>query len=580
MKKTLAITAILIGMASLHTMGQTQERTVRLRFIETSDVHGHFFPYNFITGKAMKGTLARASSYINKVRAQYGDNLLLLDNGDILQGQPISYWSNYVANDRPNIAAQVLNYMRYDAAAMGNHDVETGHQVYDRWIKETNCPVLGANIVNTSNGLPYIRPYQLFYRDGVKIAVLGMLTPAIPYWLNENLWQGLRFQEMVHSATQWMYRLKVVEQADIVIGLFHSGDLGGITTPEYEEDAAYRVAQQVPGFDIIFFGHDHRMHQDWVQCNDGRQVLCLDPSCFAQQVADATIELVYRDGHLADRRVMGQVVSIADEPIDEQMVAHFQPVIDEVKRYVERPIGQIQDTITTRDCFFGPSAFTDLIHNLQLQLTGADISFNAPLTFDATIQAGTITQGDMFKLYRYENQICVLRMTGEEIRRHLEMSYDQWVNTMQSPFDHIMLLDQTTQGDQQRTGFKNMTFNFDSAAGIDYEVDVTKPDGQKVRILRMSNGKKFDESRTYNVVMNSYRANGGGELLTLGAGIDQEELAGRIVSMSEMDQRHYLTQEIERMGTIDPKPNNNWRFVPANWAQPALERDRKLIFRE
>ena len=94
----------------------------------------------------------------------------------------------------------------------------------------------------------------------------------------------------------------------------------------------------------------------------------------------------------------------------------------------------------------------------------------------------------MFNLYKYENGLYVMRLTGEEIRKHLEMSYDLWANTMKSADDHLLLLDEKTYGDQQRLGFKNFSFNFDSAAGIDYEVDVTKPNGEKVKILRMSNG--------------------------------------------------------------------------------------------
>ena len=579
MKLQIILSALFLSMSATNAMAQ-EERTISLRFIETSDVHGRFFPNDPSTSKEQRGTLARANHYINKAREAYGDRLLLLDNGDILQGKPLNYWSNFVATDRPNIAAQVMNYMRYDVAAIGNHDVETGHAVFDRWIKDTHCPVVCANMVNRATGQPYISPYKLFYRDGLKIAVLGMITPAIPNWLNEKQYEGLEFREMISTAQAWMYRLRVVELADVVIGLFHSGDMGGIVTPEYEEDAAYRVAQQVPGFDIIFFGHDHRVHQDWVQCVDGNQVLCLDPSCFAQNVADATIDMVFRDGHLSDKRVNGRVVSIAQEPVDEQMVAHFKPVVDEVKQYVERPVGRFESSMAARDGFFGPSPFTDFIHNLQLKITGADVSFNAPLSATAVIPAGPVTQGDMFNLYPYENQLYVLRLTGEEIRRHLEMSYDLWVNTMTSAADHVLLIEQQTKGDQQRMGFKNMTFNFDSAAGIDYEVDLTKPNGQKVRILRLSDGRPFSEIDTYKVVMNSYRGNGGGELLTRGAGIAKEELPGRIIYQSDLDLRHYLAQEIERMGSVNPKVNANWRFVPEDWARPALQRDRQLLFRE
>ena len=122
------------------------------------------------------------------------------------------------------------------------------------------------------------------------------------------------------------------------------------------------------------------------------------------------------------------------------------------------------------------------------------------------------------------------------------------------------------------------TFNFDSACGIDYEVDLTKPDGEKVKILRMSNGEPFDEKKWYKVAMNSYRANGGGELLTQGAGIPKDSLEARVLFNTDRDQRHFLTEEIRKMGTLDPKPNNNWKFVPEAWAKPALERDRKLLF--
>ena len=160
------------------------------------------------------------------------------------------------------------------------------------------------------------------------------------------------------------------------------------------------------------------------------------------------------------------------------------------------------------------------------------------------------------------------------------MSYDLWVNTMTSPDDHIMLLSEYSKNDKQRLGFKNLAFNFDSAAGIDYEVDVTKPNGHKVRILRMSNGEPFDENKTYNVALNSYRGNGGGELLTKGAGIPADELRSRIIYESELDQRHYLTKEIEKNKVMSPQANNNWRFVPEEWTTPAILRDRKLLFGE
>lgn len=570
-----------LTIATTSVMAQ-ENKTVSLRVVETSDVHGHFFPYDFVEGQPLKGTLARVNTYVNRLRRQYGDRLLLIDNGDILQGQPTCYWSNYVVgNADENIAAQVVNYMNYDAETFGNHDVETGHAVYDKWIREVRCPMLGANIVDKETGQPYVRPYQIFVRDGVKIAVLGMLTPTIPCWLNESLWQGLEFREMVATARQWVKHIREVEHADLIFGLFHSGLSGGITMPGgIEEDASERVAREVPGFDIIFFGHDHMQHNQWVTNTEGRKVLILDPSCWALNVVDAQIELTYTNGKLTRKDIKGDVVSVRDEAIDEAMVKHFQPQIDRIKDYVSRRIGRFENTTRTRDSYFGNSAFTDFVHNLQLQISKADISFNAPLSFDSEIKAGDVTVADMFKLYRFENQLYILKLTGREIRGHLEESYDRWVNTMRSADDHLLLLNDESRGDQQRMGFRNYTFNFDSAAGIDYEVDVTKPDGQKVRILRMSNGEPFDEQKTYRVVMNSYRGNGGGELLTKGAGIPKEKIDERIIYQSPLDLRHYLMEEIERMGSVSPAPNHNWRFVPEQWTKPAAERDRKLVFGE
>ena len=555
-----------------------KNKTVRLRIIETTDVHGAFFPYDFINRKPKAGTLSRVSSYVNKLRNEPGNNVILVDNGDILQGQPTCYFYNYINTQQVNVAAELLNYMKYDAQNLGNHDVETGHAVYDKWIKELNCPVLGANIIDTKTGKPYVPPYTILQKEGVKVAILGIITPAIPNWLTEDLWEGLYFKEMVSTARYWMDYLRNNERPDVVIGLFHSGKDGGIVTEEYEENATAAVAREVPGFDIIFFGHDHLVHNEWVTDKAGNQVLIIDPSCYVRNVAEAEIELTYENGKLKKKDIKGEIVSVLNEEIDQDMMAHFETKIEQVKQYVGEKIGRFEAPIYTRESFFGNSAFTDLIHNLQLQITHADISLTAPLSFNTTIKAGDVTMADMFKLYRFENLLFVLRMTGEEVRKHLEYSYDMWTNTMTSADDHALRLNDYAQEDQQRLGFQYYTFNFDSACGIDYEVDLTKPDGQKVKILRMSNGEPFDEKKWYKVAMNSYRANGGGELLTHGAGIPQDSLDQRVVFHTERDQRHYLTEEIRRMGTINPKPNHNWKFVPEDIVGPALERDRQKLF--
>lgn len=583
MKKILTALSMVLAF-NLNAMAQ--QKTVKIRVIETSDVHGSFFPYDFITRKPKAGSLARVSSYVDSLRQTYDDKLILLDNGDILQGQPSCYYYNYVNTKAPNVAADVINYMKYDAEAFGNHDVETGHEVYDKWIKELKCPVIGANIINTKTGKPYVKPYIMLERDGIKIAILGMITPAIPNWLTQNLWSDMKFENMVTCAKKWMDYIQKNEQPDVVIGLFHSGKEGGIVTPQYEEDASLKVAKEVPGFDLVLFGHDHTRCSESIINKDGKKVVCLDPANNAISVADAEISVTVYEHQLRgktyhmlqSKNVEGKIVDVTDCPVDEKMMKTFEPQMAEIDKYVSKEIGTFKTDLYSRDSYFGSSAFNDFILNLMLQITHADIAFNAPLQFNSVIKAGSIRVSDMFNLYKYENQLYVMRLKGEEIRKHLEMSYDLWVNTMKTPEDHLLLLDDKTYGDQQRLGFKNFSFNFDSAAGIDYEVDVTKPNGSKVKILQMSNGQPFDENKWYTVAVNSYRGNGGGELLTKGAGIPKDSLDSRIIWRSKRDQRYYLMEEIEKMGTIDAQPNNNWKFVPEDWTKPAAERDFQLLF--
>lgn len=563
---------------SFNTMAMANNKTVEFCIIQTSDVHGCFFPYDFIDRKPIHGSMARISGYVKKLRETYGRNLILLENGDILQGQPTCYYCNYIKPESPNLAASVINYMGYNAQAAGNHDIETGHAVYDKWISEIKCPVLGANITDTSTGRPYLKPYHMIEREGVRIAIIGMLTPAIPNWLNKRLWAGLRFEEMTESAKQWTEYIKKNEQPDIIIGLFHSGWNDGITTDQYEENASLRIAKEVPGFDLILYGHDHKSNCETIKNTEGKNVLCINPSSNACFVSKATIKITLTDGKITEKKVSGGLHDVRTLPVDEEFMSRFKNDIDSVNAFVNRKIGVFTNSIYTRDSYFGNSAFCDLIHNLQLKITQADISFNAPLSFNACIKAGDVHVSDMFNLYRYENQIYTVRMTGKEIRNFLEMSYDRWVNTMKTADDHIMQLNYDSKNTAMRYSFKNLAFNFDSAAGIDYEVDVTKPYGDKIKILRMSDGKPFYENRWYKVAMNSYRGNGGGELMTKGAGIPHDSLKSRIIYESEHDQRYHLMKEIEKAGIMNPRPNDNWRFVPVSWTEPAIKRDRELLF--
>ena len=551
-------------------------REVKLKLIETSDIHGNFFPYNFITQQDWNGSFARVYTYVQQERQTYGDNLLLMDNGDILQGQPSAYYYNFMDTVSTHITAAMMNYMGFVVGNMGNHDVEAGHSVYDRWIKQCNFPVLGANIIRTSDGQPYLKPYEIIERDGIKIAVLGMITPAIPTWLPETLWKGLSFADMEQTARKWIPIIQEKEKPDVVIGLFHAGKEARTVAGKYREDASAEIAERIPGFDIIMMGHDHRRFCGKIANAQGDSVLLINPANNGRTVGDIEICLTVDEDKVVRKSIQGTLTDMDKLQPSQEFMAQFTPQYQAVKTFVSEKVGTFTETISTRPAYFGPSAFIDFIHSLQLDLTGADISFAAPLSFDAEIKEGDIRISDMFNLYKYENMLYTMELTGKEIKGFLEESYAIWTNQMQSADDHLLLL--TERKDGNGYTFTNPSFNFDSAAGIIYTVDVTKPAGQKITIQSLANGEPFDLNKTYRVALNSYRGNGGGELLTKGAGIPQDQLKDRIVNATEKDLRYYMIQYIKDKKTLSPQPLNQWKMIPEAWTQKAAERDAKLLF--
>ncbi len=573
--KLLICLMTLLGLGSLSAVHASQDGEVTLKLIETSDVHGCYFPYDFIRNKPMKGSLARVSSYVKEQREKY-ENVILMDNGDILQGQPVAYYYNYMDTISEHVCAAMLNYMKYDVGTMGNHDVETGHAVYDRWVRQCNFPVLGANIVDNKTGKPYLPPYQVIEKEGVKIAILGMITPAIPSWLPEQLWSGLHFEDMEDCARKWVKIIREKENPDVLVGLFHAGPEGN-KLDNVVENGSGNVAKSVPGFDVVFMGHDHTRRYEKVVNVEGDSVLLIDPANMSKVVSEVTFTIKKQDGKVVSKQVEGKLVNMDGYAPDADFLNIFSGAYETTMDFVSRNIGRIEHTISSKEAFFGPSAFVDLIHQLQLDIAGADISFCAPLSAYAEIKKGDICVSDMFNLYKYENLLYTMKLTGKEIKDFLEMSYALWTNQMQSPDDHLMLLNEEDNGFGR---FKNPSFNFDSAAGIIYTVDVTKPQGEKIRIERMANGEPFDLNKTYRVAVNSYRGNGGGDLLTKGAGIPKTELAKRVVYSTDKDLRYYLMKRIEEVKVLDPKPLNQWKFIPEEWTVPASKRDYDILFGE
>ncbi len=321
------------------------------------------------------------------------------------------------------------------------------------------------------------------------------------------------------------------------------------------------------GFDAIFYGHDHRARCEKLVNKAGKDVWVLNPANNAQNVSELTVELTKAGGKWQVAGCKGEVVSIKDRELNPAFSERFAEAGAKVKAYVEEEIGVLKRTLYTRDAFFGSNPFIDMINQIQLDLTGAEISISAPLGYNTIVNEGVLTVGNMFEIYRFENLLCTVEMSGQELKDHLEHSYGIWTSQVKGAGEHVMNIEpvegQTQPDGSPKYRFIEPTYNFDSALGIDYLVDVTQPAGNKVIILQMSNGEPFELERVYRVAMNSYRAN---------------NLHAKVIWQSDRDLRHYITEYFRAQGEIEPKAANNWRFVPETVVTNTLITDKKLIF--
>jgi len=548
----------------------------RLDIYVTTDLHGMLLPFDNTEGTVIDRSLANLASITG---AEGNDKIILLDNGDILQGDPLAYYYNFVDTTRIHAIADILNHLGYDAATAGNHDIEAGHPVYDRVRREYNFPVLAANAVDISTGEPYFDPYTVIRKQGMKVIVFGLITPSVPRWLPESLYHGIRFESMVETARKWM-PVMLDEDPDLIIGLFHSG-MGDADETGDDENSTLAVAVNVPGFDVIFCGHDHRQDMKEINNSAGERVLLLDGGSRAETLMHVSVTPSQQDGGKGKPVLEGRLIPMNSIPESSTFIERYKGVSDTIKAYTSELIGRSDATATTRDAFFGPSAFVDLIHRMQLDISGAQVSLAAPLSFDQSINEGDLRIRDMYRLYRFENFLYTVTMTGGEIDRHLEHSAGLWFETMDDSKDYMLRYRLDDSGKpvivNGTARLRNPSYNFESAMGIRYTVDVSKPQGARVNITALSDGTPFSHSSNYTVAVNSYRANGGGGHFPA-AGIAGKELDRRIIKATERDLRHYMTEYIRDKGTISPRVQAEWSIIPAVWAEAAEKREMILLF--
>ncbi len=550
--------------------GCKKEKT-ELRIIETTDVHGHIFNYDFARDTFRAGSLMQLSAYLKQ---QNRKNLLLLDNGDIIQGDPVVYYANYVDTTGEHLLVKIFRDLKYDAATIGNHDIEAGPAVYNKIKKELTAPWLGANIIEKKTGKQAFKPYTVVEKNGLRIGVLGIITPGIPTWLPEKLYKGLEFMDMVKAAKKWMPKLRN-ENPDIIIGLFHAGlnpEYGGYETDaEKNPNAVLAVAKNVPGFDIIFAGHDHREATRQIPNINGKSVYIVNGGSHAKEIGE--VKLVYNHKKRQIENIKTQIKDISKLEPDTVLTEKYQPYLAKVKKYFNQPVGKLKTELCPQEALFGPSAFMQFIHEVQLHFTHAEVSLSAPLQIYNCIDTGTIYRSNIFSLYRYENYLASINMTVDELDNFLEYAAKNWFNTMQCTNDKLLQYDSAGK-------LENAYYNFSSAFGIEYKVDASKPDGNKIKITKVQNQHNFKMTDTLRVTLNSYRMVGGGGHLPNGTGIERKDLEHRKVWLSETPIKTLMMQYFEEKGPVRIQTTENWSIVPEKWTEKAIQRERLNFYNQ
>lgn len=553
-------------------------RKETLHIVSTGDVHGCYFDVSSDGGQR-KHSLMSVKYYVDSLRAEVGkDNVLLIDAGDILQGDNIAYYYNFVDTVTPHIYPRVAKYMGYDVVTLGNHDIETGHPVYDRVAAQLagfGIPLLSGNVLNARDSSLYFPAYTVVRKAGIKIAVLGFNNPNISAWLPQHLWDGLLFENLLECVQKRVDEVIAAERPQMVVVAVHSGS--GTGDGSVLENQALDLLYSLHGVDVLIGAHDHRplvaRKGETVYVNSGAR---------ASAVGHVEVSMERKSKSFIGMEFRPEVALLDKNRVDKDMRCRFASDIEAVSRYTARPVGSLKMPLLSRESFRGMCDYINFLHYVQIESSGADISFAAPLSFNGTIPEGTVRVRDLFSIYPYENQLYVMSMTGSEILSYLEYSYSQWIETES---EHLLRI---RPGRDERTGsdswsFVGRTYNFDSAGGLNYTVDINAPEGQRIRIESLADGRTFSEHETYTVAMTSYRASGGGDLLLKGALIPDEELDTRVIGQLP-EIRELIRQFFEKRGVIDshdisdPSIIGGWRFVPEDKASGMLDADMKLIF--
>jgi 2',3'-cyclic-nucleotide 2'-phosphodiesterase (5'-nucleotidase family) len=527
--------------AELRSAAAAERLTVTL--LQTSDLHAHVFPHDYFTGEPAEHGLAKVATLVGQIRAQTPE-AVLLDAGDTIQGTPLAYYHYRVEPTDENPVISAMNLTGYDAMTVGNHEFNFGPEILGRAQGQSKFPWLSANILGP-DGQPAFKPYLVLERGGVRIGVLGLTTRNIPNWEKPEHIEGLSFTDALEAARRFVPLLREKLYCDLVVVLTHQGFERDLDTGEPNqtdaENQAYAIAAEVPGIDVLLAGHSHRN----IEPRMLGDTLVSMPYRYGARLTRVDVVLERgEDGRLGVVSREGKNLDVAGLEPDPTVLGAARPFHERTLAYVDSQIGTLTATMDGRRARVGDSAMLDLLHDVQMHYTGARLSLASMLPYQPPVfEAGPITIRDIYAFYLYDNTLYSIEVTGQQIKDALEVSASYYEGARLSEGGQLLL----------GTSRTVRPYNFDTLAGASYQIDPTRPVGERIVHLTMD-GRPMDLEARHLLAVNNYRAAGS-------AGYDMFKHAPRRYVSSE-EIRELMIEYIQKMKVIEPKCDHNWFVAP------------------
>lgn len=554
-----------------------------LVILYTSDVLNYTLPYNFLKDAPSEVGLANFSTLVKQRRAEYGEACLVLDDGNKFLGTFPAGYFNYIQQDAEHLAFRTERMIGYDAVGIGDKDLDVPILLHpEQWNPSIQPPVICANLVNKSTGTPIFEPYRIFERNGIRIAVMGLVSPTLMSWLPQEEWPDVDIEDMIESASKWMPEIKK-EHPDLVVGLcgasFNYQDNGNTIDTYKNPHGSVPVAIRVPGFNLMLMGGLSARSVFDVRNDEGKNVTCIQVGTMCSHCGEIRINMQRQRNDEYLHEINASIVDLKQYQPDADYCAQLSGIQDTIGTWLDQKFGVLADTLYGAEGFYKSDRYRQLIHRAQLWYTGADISFASSLIGSDTIMPGAIGPLAMFQLYPYSNFLELMEMQGLNVLQFLEYASGLQFATMNSPEDPLLALKYDPSGNLvcNEAGvpyLANTPKDFISAAGIRYTIDVTQPVGHRIRILSMSDGTPFDLRKTYKVAINSYLGKDGAQVFSKGLGWDMATIGLYAVPRPQYSVRYALQEYVMAYGgdPISLSTEDTWKIIPESFAKVAVAR--------